>query len=174
MSLMSTGKPAKSLSIEPKLDGKIVELTADDEEMLWGTIKTYDPNDALSLNFHMGLPPENASLVEFIGNVTGDPRSDCRGCDHLRIVRERTGMQYLHANLDVCGCFMDRICHHAMFCRFLICRHHCAAHGGFRIRRDTTGDDHSDIIGGTFGKISGHSLEPAFGFFETGMHRSHY
>ncbi len=65
MSLMqSDGKPAKSLSIEAKLGGKIVEIGHDDTEYLWGTIRSYDPNDSVSMNFHMGLPPENASLVE--------------------------------------------------------------------------------------------------------------
>ena len=65
MSLMqSDGKPAKSLSIEAKLGGKIVEIGHDDTEYLWGTIRSYDPNDSVSMDFHMGLPPENASLVE--------------------------------------------------------------------------------------------------------------
>ena len=64
MSLMKGGKPAKSLRIEPKLGGKIVELGHDDTEHHWGTIKSYDPHDSISMDFHMGLPPENASLVE--------------------------------------------------------------------------------------------------------------
>ena len=65
MSLMhSDGKPAKSLSIEAKQGGKIVEIGHDDTEYLWGTIRSYDPNDSVSMDFHMGLPPENASLVE--------------------------------------------------------------------------------------------------------------
>ena len=65
MSLMQgDGKPAKSLRIEAKLGGQIVETGHDDTEYLWGTIRSYDPHDSLSLDFHMGLPPENASLVE--------------------------------------------------------------------------------------------------------------
>ncbi len=64
MSLMSGGKPAKSLRIDPKQGGKIVEIGHDDTEYLWGTIRSYDPNDSVTMNFHMGLPPENASLVE--------------------------------------------------------------------------------------------------------------
>ncbi len=64
MSMMSGGKPAKSLRIEPKQGGKIVEIGHDDTEHLWGTIKSYDPHDAISMDFHMGLPAENASLVE--------------------------------------------------------------------------------------------------------------
>ncbi len=64
MSMQHGGKPAKSLRIEPKQGGKIVEIGHDDTEHHWGTIKSYDPHDSLSMDFHMGLPPENASLVE--------------------------------------------------------------------------------------------------------------
>ncbi len=61
---MKSGKPAKSLRIEAKQGGQIVEIGHDDTEHLWGTIKSYDPHDSLSMDFHMGLPAENASLVE--------------------------------------------------------------------------------------------------------------
>ena len=61
---MKSGKPAKSLRIEPKQGGKIVEIGHDDTEHLWGTIKSYDPYNSITLDFHMGLPAENASLVE--------------------------------------------------------------------------------------------------------------
>ena len=64
MSKMHTGQPAKSLHVEAKLGGRIVETAHDDTEHHWGTIKSYDPHDSLSMDFHMGLPPENASLVE--------------------------------------------------------------------------------------------------------------
>jgi hypothetical protein len=33
---MKSGKPAKSLRIEPRLGGKIVETSHDDTEHLWG------------------------------------------------------------------------------------------------------------------------------------------
>jgi len=88
MSLMSVGKPAKSLSIEPKQGGRIVEITADDTELLWGTIKSYNPHDALSLNFHMGLLPENASLVEVRFTALGD---------------ERTRVELTHSNWEAFG-----------------------------------------------------------------------
>ena len=61
---MHSGKPAKSLSVEAKAGGKIVEIAHDDVEHHWGTIKSYDPHDALSMDFHMGLPPDQTSLVE--------------------------------------------------------------------------------------------------------------
>ena len=64
MSMQGGGKPAKSLRIDPKQGGKIVEIGHDDTEHHWGTIKSYDPHDSISMDFHMGLPAENASLVE--------------------------------------------------------------------------------------------------------------
>jgi len=64
MSLKTTGKPAKSLRIEAKEGGQIVEIANDDSELLWGTITAYDPYDLLRMDFHMGMPPENASVVE--------------------------------------------------------------------------------------------------------------
>ncbi len=64
MSMQKNGKPAKSLRIESKQGGKIVEIGHDDTEHLWGTIKSYDPYDSISMDFHMGMPAESASLVE--------------------------------------------------------------------------------------------------------------
>ena len=64
MSLHSGGKPAKSLRIEAKQGGRIVEIAHDDTEHHWGTIKSYDPHHSISMDFHMGLPAETASLVE--------------------------------------------------------------------------------------------------------------
>ena len=64
ISLVHSGEPAKSLRIEPTRGGKIVEFGSDDTEYLWGTLTSYDPHDFVSMDFHMGLPPENASLVE--------------------------------------------------------------------------------------------------------------
>lgn len=40
MSMRIGGQPAKSLRIEPKQGGKIVEIGHDDTEHLWGTIKS--------------------------------------------------------------------------------------------------------------------------------------
>ena len=64
MSMMHGGKPAKSLRVDPKQDGKIVEIGHDDTEHHWGTITSYDPHDTISMDFHMGMPPDSASLVE--------------------------------------------------------------------------------------------------------------
>lgn len=64
MSLMNGGKPPKSLTVEPRQGGKIVETSQDDTVHHWGTITSYDPHSGIDMDFHMGMPPENASLVE--------------------------------------------------------------------------------------------------------------
>lgn len=61
---MHAGAVAKSLSVEAKEGGKIVETGHDDTLHHWGTITSFNPHDGIDMDFHMGLPPENASLVE--------------------------------------------------------------------------------------------------------------
>ena len=58
------GEVSKSLHIEPKQGGKIVEIAYDDAEHLWGTVKTYDPHESLSMVWHPGDSAKSASLVE--------------------------------------------------------------------------------------------------------------
>jgi hypothetical protein len=64
MSLKNFGKPAKSLRIKAQQGGQIVEIAHNDTEVLWGTITAYDPYDLFRMDFHMGMPPQNASVVE--------------------------------------------------------------------------------------------------------------
>jgi uncharacterized protein YndB with AHSA1/START domain len=72
---MIGGNPAKSLRIEAKRGGRIVEIGHDDTEHLWGTITTYDPHDSISMDVHIGMPPENASLVEVRFTALGAERT---------------------------------------------------------------------------------------------------
>ena len=72
---MKNGHPAKSLRVDAKQGGQIVEIANDDTEHLWGTIKFYDPHNAISMDFHMGMPPENASLVEVRFTVLSDKQT---------------------------------------------------------------------------------------------------
>ncbi len=61
------GQAAKSIRVEPKQGGKIVEIGPDDAEHLWGTIKSYDPYSFVSMDFHIPQPGEQVasrSLVE--------------------------------------------------------------------------------------------------------------
>lgn len=58
------GGEADCLLVEPRVGGKIVEVGADGARHLWGTIKRYEPYEYISMDFHIGLSPETASLVE--------------------------------------------------------------------------------------------------------------
>lgn len=72
MSLMQNGGPAKRLDVDARLGGRIVEVAADDTLHHWGTITVFNEHDLLAMDFHMGMPAENASLVE----VRFSPLSD--------------------------------------------------------------------------------------------------
>ena len=73
---MISGETAKSVSLDPKPGGKIVEIGHDDTEHLWGTVMSYDPHDLFSMDFHMGLPPgESASVVEVRFTALEDERT---------------------------------------------------------------------------------------------------
>ena len=61
---MFSGAAAKALRVDARSGGQIVEIGHDDTEHLWGTIRSYDPYAFVSLDFHMAMPAENASLVE--------------------------------------------------------------------------------------------------------------
>ena len=74
MSMMDGGKPAKTVRVEPRQGGTIVEIGHDDTEYHWGTIKSYDPHDSLSMYFHMGLPAAE-SLVEVRFAALGEHRT---------------------------------------------------------------------------------------------------
>ena len=64
MSLKAVGKPAKSLQVDPRVGGRIVEIGPDGSEHHWGTFRQLDPSNLVAMDFHMGMPPEQASLVE--------------------------------------------------------------------------------------------------------------
>lgn len=64
MSMYATGEPAKTVSVDARIGGKIIEIGADDSEHHWGTFTAFDPHGYIAFDFHMGLPPEQTGLVE--------------------------------------------------------------------------------------------------------------
>ena len=64
MSMVHHRQPPKGLQVNPQAGGKIVEIGHDGTAYHWGTFTTFQPFDFVAMDFHMGLPPENASLVE--------------------------------------------------------------------------------------------------------------
>jgi uncharacterized protein YndB with AHSA1/START domain len=58
---------AEAIRVEAKVGGKIVEIGPDGTEHEWGTIRSYEPNDYVSMDFHIPQPGEiveSRSLVE--------------------------------------------------------------------------------------------------------------
>ena len=53
-----SGGAAKTVRVEPKVGGQIVEIGPNDEEYLWGQIKSYDPHDFFAMDFHIPTPDE--------------------------------------------------------------------------------------------------------------------
>ena len=69
------GGVARGLRVEPRVGGTITEIGHDNAEHLWGTIRTYDPHDSVSMDFHIPQPGEVVearTLVEFRFTPTGD------------------------------------------------------------------------------------------------------
>lgn len=66
------GEVAKSTVIEPRSGGKVYEIGHDDTVHHWGTVTHYDPYNAFSMDWHIGMSPDSPSevLVKFtdIGN----------------------------------------------------------------------------------------------------------
>ena len=72
---MHDGKSAKALNVEAKAGGTIVEIGHDDTEHYWGTIISYKPHELVTMDFHMGLTPDKASLVEVKFTALADNRT---------------------------------------------------------------------------------------------------
>ena len=58
------GEVAKQIVMETEQGGKIYEVGFDDTIHDWGTVAVYQPHDLIELNWHIGMPAENASLVQ--------------------------------------------------------------------------------------------------------------
>ena len=73
-----SGNTAKSIRVETKVGGKIVEIGPNNEEHLWGTIKSYHPYEFVSMDFHIPQPDEivkERSLVEVEFVKLGDEKT---------------------------------------------------------------------------------------------------
>ena len=64
MSLMQAGGPAKTLTVDAQLGGRIVEIAIDDVAHHWGTFTAFAPHHHLQLDFHMGLPATKSGQVD--------------------------------------------------------------------------------------------------------------
>src|SRR5438309_7523909 len=68
----------KELRVDTREGGQIVEVGSDGQEVLWGTIKTYDPYSYVNMDFHIPHPSEKNpgfSTVEVRFTALGDDRT---------------------------------------------------------------------------------------------------
>lgn len=84
------GGTAKSLTVDPKPGGRIVETTPEDIEHLWGIIRSYDPNDLLTMDFH--LDPSNPEPVDF---TLVEVRFTALGDDRTQVVLTQSNWEAL-------------------------------------------------------------------------------
>ena len=69
------GKTARSLRLDPRVGGQIVETSTEGVEHLWGTITAYERYDRVRMDLHIGLPQETASVVEVRFTRLSDERT---------------------------------------------------------------------------------------------------
>ena len=55
---------AVSVRMEQRVDGKLLETTADGTVHTWGTIATWSPPDEIAFTWHPGREPSDATFVE--------------------------------------------------------------------------------------------------------------
>ncbi len=58
------GAVAKKVVIEARSGGEVYEIGHDDTHHTWGSVTKFSPHDQLTLDWHIGLPAENASEVD--------------------------------------------------------------------------------------------------------------
>jgi len=69
------GAVAKQVVIEPAPGGKVYEIGHDDTRHEWGSVTAYQPYSLLTLDWHIGLPAENASEVSIRFSVVDDGKT---------------------------------------------------------------------------------------------------
>lgn len=80
------GKIAQSITIEPKANGRVYEIAHDGTEHLWGSVIKYQPNDQLTLDWHINMPAEKASTVDVL---------------FITLDQNRTRVELTHSNWEV-------------------------------------------------------------------------
>lgn len=82
------GEVAKAVTIEPRVDGRVIEIGHDDTEHRWGTVTFYDPYEGFGMDWHINLPSEQASQV---------------AVKFFAVDKNRTRVELTHSNWEVFG-----------------------------------------------------------------------
>ncbi len=65
------GDDAVGVEIDGRVGGEVVEHARDGTRSTWGTVVTWDPGHQLSLRWHPGTPPEEATRVRVTFEASG-------------------------------------------------------------------------------------------------------
>ena len=69
------GAVAKSVTIEARQGGKVYEIGHDGTEHHWGTLTSYNPYDGFTMDWHIGMSPDNPSEVSVSFTDLGDGKT---------------------------------------------------------------------------------------------------
>lgn len=72
------GAPARTIRVDARAGGAIVEIGPDDAEHLWGTIEAFEPHDFVRMRFHFappGVEVTGRTLVEVRFTALGEART---------------------------------------------------------------------------------------------------
>lgn len=61
-----SGKPARSLTLEPRVGGQVYETTAEGKREDWARVTAFEPGRRLALAWHVMSPPDKATDVEIV------------------------------------------------------------------------------------------------------------
>lgn len=84
-----TGEVAKSVGMEPKVGGRIFEITAKGDREDWGAVKVWEPGKRLVLDWEVMVSSDEATQVEVLFHPTDDG---------TRVELIHTGWENLDAN----------------------------------------------------------------------------
>jgi uncharacterized protein YndB with AHSA1/START domain len=56
--------PAAKVSMEPGIDGRLIEERPDGQRHVWGTITRWAPPEVMAFTWHVGREPDTAQLIE--------------------------------------------------------------------------------------------------------------
>ena len=91
------GNPAKSIRVEAKTGGEIVEIGHDGTETPWGSIISYDPHGFLSMDFHIPGPPDFSTEPKTLVEV----RFTSLGAEQTRVELTQSNWEGLGADAEV-------------------------------------------------------------------------
>ncbi len=100
------GAPARSIRVEAKQGGNIVEIGSDDKETTWGTIKSYDPYGFVSMDFHIPQPDERVEEGSDPRGQTGRTLIEVR---FTALGDEETRVELTQSNWEALGDMAEAI-----------------------------------------------------------------